>query len=37
MIGSVVFLNRDEKKKMGETEQKVAMSAASFLGRQMEQ
>ncbi len=37
VIGSVVFLNRDEKKKMGETEQKVAMSAAGFLGRQMEQ
>lgn len=37
VIGSVVFLSRDEKKKMGETEQKVAMSAAGFLGRQMEQ
>ena len=37
VIGSVVFLSRDDKKKMGETEQKVAMSAAGFLGRQMEQ
>lgn len=37
VIGSVVLLNRDEKKKMGEMEQKVAMSAAGFLGRQMEQ
>lgn len=37
VIGSVVLLNRDEKKKMGEVEQKVAISAAGFLGRQMEQ
>ncbi len=36
-IGAVVFLNKDEKKKMGELEQKVAQSAAGFLGRQMEQ
>mgnify|MGYP000142443018 CR=1 len=36
-IGAVVLLNREEKKKFGELEQKVAMSAASFLGRQMEQ
>ena len=36
-IGAVVFLNKDEKKKFGELEQKVAMSAAGFLGRQMEQ
>ena len=37
VIGSVILLNRDEKKKMGELEQKVIMSAAGFLGRQMEQ
>lgn len=36
-IGAVVMLGKDEKKKFGELEQKVAMSAASFLGRQMEQ
>ena len=36
VIGSVVLLNRDEKRKMREMEQKVAMSAAGFLGRQME-
>lgn len=35
VIGSVVLLNRDEKKKFGELEQKVAQSAAEFLGRQM--
>ena len=35
VIGSVVLLNRDEKKKFGEMEQKVAQSAADFLGRQM--
>lgn len=37
VIGSVVLLNRDEKKKMGELEQKIAMSAAGFMGKQMEQ
>lgn len=36
-IGAVVFLNKDDKKKFGELEQKVAQSAAGFLGRQMEQ
>ena len=35
VIGPVVLLNRDEKKKFGELEQKVAQSAADFLGRQM--
>ena len=35
VIGSVILLNRDEKKKFGELEQKVAQSAADFLGRQM--
>lgn len=36
-IGSVVLLGRDVKQKMGEVEQKLAASAAGFLGRQMEQ
>lgn len=36
-IGSVVLLGKDTKAKMGEVEQKVAASAAGFLGRQMEQ
>lgn len=36
-IGSVVMLGRDLKQKMGEVEQKLAASAAGFLGRQMEQ
>lgn len=35
VIGGVVILNKDEKKKFGELEQKVAASAADFLGRQM--
>ena len=35
VIGSVILLNRDEKKKFGKLEQKVAQSAADFLGRQM--
>lgn len=36
-IGAVVFLNKEEKKKFGEVEMKVAASAAGFLGKQMEQ
>lgn len=36
-IGAVVFCNREEKGKMGETENKLAGAAAGFLGRQMEQ
>ena len=36
-VGSVIFLSRDEKQKMGETELKLAASAAGFLGKQMEQ
>lgn len=35
-IGAVVLLAKEGKKKMGETEQKLAMCAAGFLGRQME-
>ncbi|HKM22854.1 MAG TPA: stage V sporulation protein T [Lachnospiraceae bacterium] len=36
-IGAVVIYSKDDADKMSETEQKVAQSAASFLGRQMEQ
>jgi len=35
-IGSVVILSRESKTKMGEVEQKLASTAAGFLGRQME-
>lgn len=37
VIGAVVLLSRDEKKKFGDAERKVAVCAAAFLGRQMEQ
>ncbi len=36
-IGSVVLYSRDEKEKIGEAEGKLAMAAAGFLGKQMEQ
>lgn len=36
-IGAVILMTRDVKIKMGEVEQKLAASAAGFLGRQMEQ
>ena len=36
-IGAVVILAKEGKKKLGETEQKLANCAAGFLGRQMEQ
>lgn len=35
VIGAVVMLNKDEKRRFGEVEQRVAHSAADFLGRQM--
>lgn len=35
-IGSVILLSKDNKTKMTEVEQKLAQSAASFLGKQME-
>lgn len=35
VIGAVALLNRDEKRRFGEVEQRVAYSAADFLGRQM--
>ena len=37
VIGSVILVNGDAKKKMGEVEQKLIQSASGFLGRQMEQ
>ncbi len=37
IIGSVVLLGNEGKGKMGEVEQKLVLSAAGFLGRQMEQ
>ena len=37
VIGSVILLSVDSKKKMGEVEQKLIQSASGFLGRQMEQ
>ena len=35
-IGAVVLMGKNEKVKMGETEQMVARCAANFMGRQME-
>ena len=35
-IGAVVLLSREPRAKMGEIEQKLAATAAGFLGRQME-
>ena len=37
VIGSVVLLKKESRKKIGEAEQKVILSAAVFLGKQMEQ
>lgn len=37
VIGGVILLSKDSKKKLGELEQKMAACAAGFLGRQMEQ
>lgn len=37
VIGAVVLIENDTKGKMGEVENKLIMSAAGFLGRQMEQ
>ena len=37
VIGAVVLIENGDKEKMGEVEQKLIMSAAGFLGRQMEQ
>ena len=35
-IGTVILLSKDRETKMSEVEQKVAQSAANFLGSQME-
>lgn len=35
-IGAVGMMSKDVRKKMGETEQKLAATAAGFLGKQME-
>lgn len=37
IIGSVALLENDNRGRMGEVEQKLVLSAAGFLGRQMEQ
>lgn len=37
VIGAVILVENDEKGRMGEVEQKLILSAAGFLGRQMEQ
>ena len=37
VIGAVLLLENDNKSKMGEVEHKLMLSAAAFLGRQMEQ
>jgi AbrB family transcriptional regulator (stage V sporulation protein T) len=36
-IGAVILLSKDKSDKVGETEKKLAASAAGFLGKQMEQ
>lgn len=36
-IGAVALFSKEPKTRMGEVEQKLALSAANFLGRQMEQ
>lgn len=37
VIGAVILIDNDSKNKMGEVEKKLVLSAAVFLGRQMEQ
>ena len=37
VLGAVILLEKQEKKKLGETEQRVVTCASNFLGRQMEQ
>ena len=36
VVGAVFLLSADEKDSMGEVERKLVLSAASFLGKQME-
>lgn len=37
VLGAVILLEKQDKKKLGETEQSVITCASNFLGRQMEQ
>ncbi len=37
VLGAVILLEKQEKKKLGDIEQKVILCASDFLGRQMEQ
>lgn len=37
VLGAVVLLEKTDKKKLGDAEQRVVLCAANFLGRQMEQ
>ena len=37
VVGGVILLSKDSKKKMSEVEQKISACAARFLGKQMEQ
>ena len=37
VLGAVILLDKQEKRKLGETEQRVVTCASNFLGRQMEQ
>lgn len=37
VIGAVILIENDNKEKMGEVEKKLILSAAGFMGRQMEQ
>lgn len=37
VLGAVILLEKQDKKKLGDTEQKVVTCASNFLGRQMEQ
>lgn len=37
VLGAVILLEKQERKKLGEMEQKLVACAANFLGRQMEQ
>lgn len=37
VVGGVILLSKDAKKKLSEVEQKMSVCAASFLGKQMEQ
>lgn len=36
-IGAVIIYDKEHEEKLGETEEKIAMCASAFLGRQMEQ